>query len=71
MLNYISYYLIFGKPLMMYLGITTFSLLVTTATLGYLIKSGRNINIKVHLGFAITTIIVAIIHGTLGILAYF
>ncbi|MFA6461812.1 MAG: hypothetical protein WCV90_06110 [Candidatus Woesearchaeota archaeon] len=71
MLNYISYHLIFGKPVMMYLGILVFSSFLTTAIIGYLIHHGKNIDIQWHLRMVIVSFCLAAIHGTLGILAYF
>lgn len=72
MLRNISYYLIFGKPLIMYLGILTLLLFLFTALIGYLnVKGIQIIPFKWHPRFAIITIILALIHGILGILAYF
>lgn len=70
MLNNISYFLIFGKPIMMYLGILTFTSLVCTATAGYLVTRGK-VNFRVHKILAAITLSIAITHGTLGIMAYF
>ncbi len=70
MLNNITFYLILGKPLIMYLGILTFLSLITTAIIGYFLKIGK-IKIKYHLLAVIITITLAIIHGLLGILLYF
>jgi hypothetical protein len=74
MLFKIAYYLIFGYPLIMYLGILTLLSLLCTATLGYLIWSGKAkppITINTHRFFAYTTIALALIHGALGISIYF
>ena len=70
MLQNLTYFLVFGKPLIMYLGILTFLSLVTTATLGVLVLHGK-VQFKYHLAFAIATISLGVIHGTLGMLAYF
>lgn len=65
----ISYYLIFGKPLIFYLGIITMISLFTTATLGYLTYKGKN-TFSYHRAFAITTISLTLIHGILALLVY-
>jgi len=72
MLEYISYYLIFGKPLIMYLGILTLSSFLITALIGYTTLHGKPIaQFKWHPRMAAFSITLAIIHGTLGILQYF
>jgi hypothetical protein len=74
MFTNITYYLIFGYPLIMYLGILTLLSLLCTATIGYLIFSGKAkppITINTHRAFAYTTIALALIHGVLGLLVYF
>ena len=71
-LNEIAYFQIFGKPLIMYLGITTLLLFLLTAVIGVLILRGKTrIPFKWHKRLAIIAIIFALIHGSLGILAYF
>ena len=70
MLQNISYYLIFGKPVIMYLGILAYILMITTATLGYLVTKGKTKFIY-HKWFAISVIILVVIHAILGILLYF
>lgn len=69
MLREISYYLIFGKPLLLYLGITTLTLLSITLAMGLLVFKGK-VKLKHHQVMAAITITMAIIHGTLAILAY-
>ncbi|HII15109.1 MAG TPA: hypothetical protein HA362_02245 [Nanoarchaeota archaeon] len=69
MLNNISYYLILGRPLIFYLGLLTLTSLLTTATLGALVIKGR-IKFKYHKALAITTVCIALTHGTLAFLAY-
>lgn len=72
MFTNISYFLIFGKPLIMYLGILTYSSFIFTALIGYTHFKGRPIlPFKWHIRFALTSIILATIHGFLGIAAYF
>lgn len=52
----------------MYLGITTFLLLLFTATVGFLNLKGISvIPFKWHPRLALTTIVVALIHGILGL----
>lgn len=72
MLENITYFLIFGKPLIMYSGILTLLSFLITALIGLLIIKGiGKIPFKLHWVMAITSIILALIHGTLGILIYF
>jgi uncharacterized membrane protein len=67
----IAYFPIFGKPLILYGGIVTFLSLIITASLGYLIYSGKaKIKIKWHLVAAGLTLGLALVHGLLGILSY-
>jgi hypothetical protein len=71
MLENISYFLIFGRPLIFYLGILSLTLLVSTAAVGYLNFKGRTkIPFKWHPRLAALTITVVAIHGALGILLY-
>lgn len=71
MLRELTYYLIFGKPLIMYMGVITLLSFLTTATIGYLFHHGNQIiPFKWHLRMAVLSITLAIIHGLLGILAY-
>ena len=69
MLNNISYYMIFGRPLIVYVGLLTLACLLTTATLGALVLKGK-IQFKYHKAMAITTICIALSHGTLAFLVY-
>ncbi len=69
MLNNISYYIIFGRPVIFYMGILTLTSLLTTGTLGYLVHRGR-VQFKYHRTAAIATICIALTHGTLAFLAY-
>jgi hypothetical protein len=67
----IAYYRILGKPLMVWLGIITFLSILFTALIGYLNFIGiHTISFKWHLAMAIISIILAIIHGLLGILTH-
>ena len=72
MLTNITYYQIFGKPLIMYLGILTLLSFLFTALIGYLNRRGINrIPLAWHFRMAKISITLAIIHGLLGVLAYF
>jgi len=72
MLQNISYYMIFGKPLIMYMGILTLSSFLITAYIGFMTMKGKTrIPFKWHPRMAAISIALAIIHGALGILAYF
>lgn len=72
MLRSITYFLIFGKPLIMYLGIITLVSFLFTATIAALnLKGIHNIPFKWHPRMARISIALAIVHGVLGILAYF
>lgn len=70
--NEITYYLIFGKPLIMYLGLATLACFLVTAIIGHeIIKGTGRIPFEWHRRMAITSISLAIVHGILGVLAYF
>jgi len=71
MLQNITYFLIFGKPLIMYFGITVLLSFLITATIGALIIKGVGVPFKLHKIMAFISITLAIIHGILGILIYF
>lgn len=70
MLNNISNFLILGKPLIMYGGILTLIAFIITALTGYLTLKGK-VKYKWHNYTKIVAFILAIIHGTLGILYFF
>lgn len=71
MLSKVAYFLIFGKPLIMYLGIATLLSFLTTAAIGFLNYHGiHKIPFKWHPVMAVISITLAIIHGILGILLY-
>jgi hypothetical protein len=72
MFQEISYAPIFGKPLIMYLGIITLSSFLFTASIAILNFRGiQKIPFLWHPRFAALSICLGIIHGSLGILAYF
>jgi hypothetical protein len=72
MFENISYFLIFGKPLIMYLGIVTLLTFLFTATIAVMTLKGiRTIPFRWHPRCAVLAILLALVHGALGILAYF
>ena len=72
MLTQITYFSIFGKPLIMYGGILTLLLFLIAATIPALNKKGiTTIPFQWHSRVAKLAIASALIHGSLGILAYF
>ena len=72
MFQEVAYYLIFGKPLILYLGVITLFLFLVTASIPVLSRRGV---VKVpfiwHVRMAVLSVCFAIIHGMLGIGAYF
>ncbi len=70
MFQQISYYLIFGKPLIMYLGIATLLAFFTAASFGYLTLKGKA-KISQHFMAIKIAFALAIIHAILGIALYF
>jgi hypothetical protein len=72
MIQDIAFTIIFGKPLLMYFGILTLLLLLSTATIGILnVKGISIIPFKWHPRLAMTTILIAIIHAIFGLSIYF
>ena len=72
MFQEITYYLIFGKPLIMYLGILTLIAFLITASIAVMNMKGiRTIPFRWHPRCAGAAILLALVHGALGILAYF
>ncbi len=72
MINNIAYYLIFGKPLIMYMGILTLLTFLLVAYIGHSILTGKSkFPLKWHLWIAGLAIFIALLHGTFGILSYF
>ena len=68
MIHNIALTLFLGYPLVMYGGILTLLLLLSTATIGVLNSKGIvTIPFKWHPRLAIATITVALIHGFLGL----
>jgi len=72
MIHILALTMFLGKPLVMYGGIFTFLLLLFTATVGFLNFKGISvIPFKWHPRLALTTIIVAVVHGLFGLSIYF
>ncbi|WAC04961.1 MAG: hypothetical protein OS112_11000 [Methanoregula sp.] len=72
MFTEISYSLLFGKPLIMYLGIVTLLSFFTTALIAILNMKGiNNIPFIWHPRLAVLSIFLAFLHGMLGVLVYF
>ena len=72
MLESVTYYMIFGKPLILYGGVATLLSLLVTAAVSTMNKRGIHvISFKWHSRMAALTVFLALVHGTLGILAYF
>jgi hypothetical protein len=72
MLQQVSYYLIFGRPLILYLGIITVCMLLVTASIPVLSRRGLvKIPFVWHVRLAVLTICIALVHGMLGIALYF
>jgi len=73
MLNEITFYQILGLPAIAWGGITTLLCLVFTSVIGYYNMKGVNkppITLKWHKIMATITVLLALGHGILGILAY-
>jgi len=72
MLQNITYFMIFGKPLIMYVGILTLLCFLLTASIAALNKKGiHRIPFAWHPRMAMASIALALIHGILGTLVYF
>lgn len=67
MLSEIAYFPIFGYPLVLYLGIITLLLFITTASIGLMIFRGVKIPFKIHPTMAATALTFGVIHGTLAL----
>ena len=71
MFQEITYFPIFGKPLILYLGILTLLAILFTAAIAIMNKKGiRTISFRWHPVCAGCAILLALVHGLLGILAY-
>ncbi len=71
MLEEISYYMILGIPLIVYLGVLTLISFIATAAIAIMNQKGNTkIPLKWHFHMAKISILLALIHGSLGIMAY-
>ncbi len=71
MLQDLSYYLLFGLPFILYLGVVVILLLFFTALIAFLRKKGKTkISVQWHYRLAYITIVLGSIHGLLSLLAY-
>ncbi len=72
-LRNIALFLVFGKPLIIYLGILTALSFLFTASIGFMNFKGlaHRIPFRWHPRMAVISIILALIHGLLGISIYF
>lgn len=71
MFQNITYHIIFGLPLIAYVGMLALVLMLTTATVGYIIHHDlARIPFVVHMTLAFTTVGVALLHGIFALLAY-
>lgn len=72
MISNIALTLLFGKPLIMYGGILTFLLMMSTVTVGILNSKGNfTIPFKWHPRLARVTVIIGILHAIFGLSIYF
>jgi len=72
MVSSLAFYLVFGKPLIMYGGIFTFVLMLFTALVAVLNAKGINtIPFKWHPKLAAATIVLGFIHAIFGLSVYF
>ena len=62
---------VISQPLFAWLGLFTFLLLVSTATIGYSMVKGWTRNIKLHKYVAATTLVVGLVHATMALSVLF
>ncbi len=71
MLQEITYYLIFGIPFIVHLGLVVLMLFVVTALLALLKRKQKiKYSIQWHYRLAYLSIILGLVHAVLGLLAY-
>ncbi|NMC59816.1 MAG: hypothetical protein GYA51_10615 [Candidatus Methanofastidiosa archaeon] len=70
MLNEISYYPIFGYPLIVYLGAMALILFLVAASISTFLKGNIKNHFKIHRTLAMISIVFALIHGVMALLAY-
>ncbi len=69
MISNAAYTLIFGKPLIFWMGLVVFSFLVASVISGLMVIRGK-LKFKYHRAVAFTTLAIGIMHGMLGMLFY-
>lgn len=67
MISELAYFPILGKPLVLYMGISTLLLFISTASIGFMIFRGVGIPFKFHPTLAGISVAVGIAHGILGV----
>ena len=71
MFGNVIYYSIAGFPLIMYMGATTFLLLIFTASISILnVRGFRKIGLRWHHRMAYVTIAFAAVHALLAVISY-
>jgi len=70
MFNQISYYPIFGYPFIIYLGILAIILFLIAVSISTIFKAKIKSHFKTHRTIAIVSIVIALVHGLMGLLAY-
>ncbi len=66
----IAYTTFLGKPLVFYLGLTTYALFLVTASLVAVRRKKRRLPLKAHRRMAIVALLVATAHGLLALSVY-
>ena len=70
MFQEISYALVFGKPVIMWLGILVLACFAVTALIGLRVLQGKA-KFDMHKNAAIASFVLAAFHAVLGVLAFF
>lgn len=70
MLNEISYYPIFGYPLIVYIGLLALISFIAAALVPTFLKSNIKNHFKIHRKLAGISILFGLIHGVLALLSY-
>lgn len=71
MFNEIIFMKVLGLPLLAWGGMVTFLIMVTAASMPFLGKKGIVKDYyKIHVTLAVIAVVLALIHGVLGILAF-
>jgi len=70
MLNQISYYPLFGYPLILYLGAIALIFFLIAVSISTVFKGKIKSHFKTHKRIAIISIVIALVHGLMGLLAY-